>query len=148
MTITDIIGIVLIVVALFLIVSILLQSGKDKSLSGTIAGGNSSSDTYYGKNKGKASDRILSKVTAITAVIFAALVLVCFIIQPSSDKANDVLSNDSTTPAANTTTVADGTTVSSETTVPDDSDVTEPSSDSVAEETEGSETTVAESDAE
>ena len=45
-----VIGIILIVSALFLVVAVLLQSGKDKGLSGTISG--SASDTYYGKNKG------------------------------------------------------------------------------------------------
>ena len=96
-------GIILLVAAVFLIVAILLQSGKDKSLSGAITGG--SSDTYYGQNKKSTSDRILGKVTAIVAVIFAALVLVSFIIQPSADKADEVSEND--TKAEDTVPVSD-----------------------------------------
>ena len=45
-----VIGIILIASAIFLIVAVLLQSGKDKGLSGALSG--SSSDTFYGKNKG------------------------------------------------------------------------------------------------
>ena len=43
------IGIILLLAALFLIVAVLLQSGKDKGLSGSISGG--SSDTYFGKTR-------------------------------------------------------------------------------------------------
>ncbi len=97
------IGIILIASALFLIVAVLLQSGKDKGLSGTVAG--SSSDTYYGKNKGSSMDRFLSKVTTVIAVIFVVLVFVSFIIQDDTDlKVN--FDNATTTEA---TTTDDGT---------------------------------------
>ena len=73
------IGVILIVAAIFLVVAVLLQSGKDKKLSGAIGG--TSSDTYYGKNKGSGKDALLNKLTTIVAIVFTALVLVSFIIQ-------------------------------------------------------------------
>lgn len=78
-----IIGIILIASALFLIVAVLLQSGKDKGLSGAVSG--SSSDTYYGKNKGSSMDRFLSKATTVIAVIFVVVVLISFVIQDDED---------------------------------------------------------------
>ena len=62
------IGIILLLAALFLIVAVLLQSGKDKGLSGSISGG--SSDTYFGKNKGKSRERKLNTLTIVVAVVF------------------------------------------------------------------------------
>ena len=72
-----ILGIVLLLMAIFLVVAILMQSGKDKRLSGTIAGG---AETFFGKSKASTMDKILSKVTTIVAIIFAVLVLVMYII--------------------------------------------------------------------
>ena len=77
-----VIGILLIISALFLVIAVMLQDGKDKSLSGAIAGG---SDTFYGKNKGKSTDRLLSRITMIIAIVFASLVLVSFVIQDDTD---------------------------------------------------------------
>lgn len=56
-----------IIVAIALIVIVLMQSGKSAGLSGSIAGG---AETFFGKNKGKTIDAILSKVTSAAAVIF------------------------------------------------------------------------------
>ncbi|HOM01622.1 MAG TPA: preprotein translocase subunit SecG [Acetivibrio sp.] len=50
-----------------LIVIVLLQSGKQAGLSGSIAGG---AETFFGKNKGKTIDAILSKYTAVAAIGF------------------------------------------------------------------------------
>ena len=41
------IGIVLILAAIFLVVAVLMQSGKSHNLSGTIAGG---AETFFGKS--------------------------------------------------------------------------------------------------
>ncbi len=71
-------GIILIVAAVFLIFAVLMQSGKAKKLSGSIAGG---SETFFGKQKGKAIDKILSKLTTIVAVCFVVLVVVVYVIQ-------------------------------------------------------------------
>lgn len=54
-------------VAIVLIVIVLLQSGKSFGLSGSIAGG---AETFFGKNKGRTLDALLSKLTTIFAVIF------------------------------------------------------------------------------
>lgn len=78
-----VIGIILIVAAIFLVVAVLLQAGKDKGLSGAISG--SASDTYYGKNKGSSRDKILSKLTTVVSVVFVLLVLVSFVIQDDTD---------------------------------------------------------------
>ena len=71
-----IIGIVLLIMAIFLVAAILMQSGKDKRLSGTIAGG---AETFFGKTKASTMDKMLSKVTTIVAIVFAVLVLVLLI---------------------------------------------------------------------
>ncbi|MBQ7953752.1 MAG: preprotein translocase subunit SecG [Clostridia bacterium] len=55
------------IVAIALIAIVLMQSGKSAGLSGSIAGG---AETFFGKNKGKTIDAILSKVTAAAAIIF------------------------------------------------------------------------------
>ena len=72
-----IIGIALLLMAVFLVVSILMQSGKDKRLSGTIAGG---AETFFGKEKASTMDKMLSKVTTIVAIVFAVLVVVMYMI--------------------------------------------------------------------
>ena len=68
----------LVVMAIFLLVVVLMQSGKDTRLSGTISG---SSDTYYGQNKGKSRDRVLSILTTVVAIIFVVLVVVFYVLQ-------------------------------------------------------------------
>ena len=94
-----ILGIVLLVAALFLIVAVLMQSGKSRKLSGAIAGG---AETFFGKEKGKAIDKKLSKLTAIVAVVFVVLTLVAFLIQDQTnyDAWLDILNQ--TTPVTTT----------------------------------------------
>ena len=53
--------------ALFLIVVILLQSGKKAGLSGAIAGG---ADTFMSRNKAKGLDAKLAKNTKWVAIAF------------------------------------------------------------------------------
>ena len=74
-----VIGVILIVAAIFLVIAVLLQSGKDKKLSGAIGG--TSSDTYYGKNKGSSKDALLNKLTIVVSIVFVAIVLLSFIMQ-------------------------------------------------------------------
>jgi preprotein translocase subunit SecG len=73
-----ILGIALIVMAVFLVIVVLMQSGKDKRLSGTIGGG--SADTYYGQNKGKSRDKIIARLTTIVAAVFTVLVVVSYVL--------------------------------------------------------------------
>lgn len=72
------IGIVLIIAAVFLVVAVLMQSGKSHNLSGTIAGG---AETFFGKSKASTMDKKLSKLTTIVAVVFTVLVLVSYLTQ-------------------------------------------------------------------
>ena len=58
-----------IIVALALIAIVLMQSGKTAGLSGSISGG---AETFFGKNKGKTIDAILSKITSAAAIVFLA----------------------------------------------------------------------------
>lgn len=77
-------GIILLIFAVFLTVAVLMQSGKSHHLSGAIAGG---AETFFGKNKGKTIDKMLSKLTSIVAVCFAVLVIIVFVIQDDNDLA-------------------------------------------------------------
>lgn len=68
---------VMVVLAVFLVIAVLMQSGKDSQLSGTIAGG---AETFFGKTKGKTADRILAKLTTAVSIVFAVLVLVIYVL--------------------------------------------------------------------
>ena len=75
-----VIGIILLVLAAALIALVLLQSGKDKKLSGAIAGG---ADTFYGKSKTATKDKLLSTLTMVIGILFAVLVVVMYVlVQP------------------------------------------------------------------
>jgi len=76
------IGIILIISALFLIVAVLMQQGKNHNLSGTIAGG---AETFFGKSKASSIDKKLSKLTTIVAIVFTLLVLVSYLMQDTTD---------------------------------------------------------------
>lgn len=56
-----------IILAIVLITVVLLQSGKDAGLSGTISGG---AETFFGKNKARTLDGMLSRVTTVVAILF------------------------------------------------------------------------------
>ena len=71
-------GIILVVLAVAVVACVLVQSGKDKSLSSTITGG--ASDSFFSKGKGKSKDKILSTVTTILTVIFAIVAVALVII--------------------------------------------------------------------
>ena len=68
-----VIGACLLLLAVVLVAIILKQTGKDKSLSGTIAGG---AETFYGQSKGTHQDRILQKLTIVLSVVFVILAIV------------------------------------------------------------------------
>jgi preprotein translocase subunit SecG len=72
-----ILGIAILIFALFIIISVLMQHGKSKHLSGTIAGG---AETFFGKERGKTIDKVLSTVTSVVAVIFVIAVIVLYIV--------------------------------------------------------------------
>ena len=56
-----------VIISVILIVSVLMQHGKQQGLSGAIAGG---AETFFGKNKGRTIDAVLKKVTAVVAILF------------------------------------------------------------------------------
>ena len=72
-----VLGILLIVLAVALVILVLMQSGKDKGLSGTIAGG---AETFFGKSKGSSMEKILSRITIAVSIVLVALVLVMLIL--------------------------------------------------------------------
>ncbi len=71
-----VLGIIVIAVAAFLITFVLLQSGKDKRLSGTIAG---AAETFFAKGKSKTRDKIFARITTVLSFVFVVLVVVLYI---------------------------------------------------------------------
>ena len=65
-----IVSIIMVILAIFLVAVVLLQSGKTAGLSGAISGG---ADTFLSKNKAKSLDAKLAKSTKWVAIAF----LVC-----------------------------------------------------------------------
>ena len=84
-------GILLLLSALFLIAAVLLQNGKSKG-TGVVTGG---AETFFGKTKGKAIDKMLSKLTTIIAIAFVILVVVVYVFQdkPNRDAQDDALND-------------------------------------------------------
>jgi preprotein translocase subunit SecG len=68
-------GIIVVVMAVFLIIAVLLQSGKDTHMSGAITG---SADTFFGQSKANTWDRTLSKLTIVVSTIFAIAVILMY----------------------------------------------------------------------
>ena len=66
-----------IIITIILIAVVLLQSGKQAGLSGSIAGG---SETFFGKNKGRTIDAILGKWTSVVAVLFLVTSVALFLL--------------------------------------------------------------------
>lgn len=72
-----ILGIVLGLLSLALVFAVLMQPGKDKRLSGAIAGG---ADTFFSKGKAGKMDQFLAKMTVVMCVAFFVLILVLYCI--------------------------------------------------------------------
>lgn len=73
-----IIGGILIALVVALVALILMQTGKDKSLSSTIAGG--SADTYFGKSGGSTKEKLLTRFTIVGSILFVVLSVVLMIL--------------------------------------------------------------------
>lgn len=71
-------GILLLAASLIIIVLVILQEVKQQGME-TITG--SSSDSYYGKNKGRTRDALLAKITKIAAIAFFVFVLLANLFQ-------------------------------------------------------------------
>jgi len=65
--------IILLIASVILILTVLLQESKSDGVSGAIAGG---AEQLFGKKKSSGYDDMLSKATAVTAVIYLAVTLV------------------------------------------------------------------------
>ena len=72
-----IMGILLLVLSLGLVVAVMLQSGKDKKLSGAIAGG---ADTFFGNCKSGRKDRTLRILTTVLSTVFFVLIVALYCI--------------------------------------------------------------------
>ena len=69
-------GIILLVMAVFLMIAVMLQSGKDKK-SGVISGG---AETFFGKSNVTTADKILNRLTIAVSVVFALVVIVMYVV--------------------------------------------------------------------
>lgn len=67
-----IVGILLLIAALVMIVTVLLQSSEQNGL-GAIGG---AAETFFGKNKAKGIEAKLALITKICAIVFVALSVV------------------------------------------------------------------------
>ena len=132
-----VLGVILLIAAVFLIISVLMQNGKAHNLSGTIAGG---AETFFGKNKGSTMDKMLSKVTSIVAVVFCVIVVIMYVVQDDTDYSS-IITPSTDTVAADTT---DGTETSGTETDGTETDATETDGT----ETDAAETTTAQAEAE
>lgn len=65
--------VVMALVSIFLIVSVLLQSGNSDGLSGSIAGG---AEQLFGKKKSSPYEALLKKLTVVAAVLFIVVSLI------------------------------------------------------------------------
>ncbi len=85
-----VLGIILLVFAVFLIVAIIIQSNKsEKGLSGAITGG--SADTFYGRNKGKDKNKVLAIITIVVAALFIVSVLTVYVFQYDLSELNNTI---------------------------------------------------------
>lgn len=75
-----------IVIAAVLIVTVLMQHGKQQGLSGAIAGG---AETFFGKNKGRTIDAMLKKFTTVFATLFIISSLALTALSAAELKANN-----------------------------------------------------------
>ncbi len=74
---TTALTIVHVILCVVLITIVLMQSGSEKGLSGSIGGG---AETFFGKNGGRTLDALLAKCTSAVAVLFIVTSIVLTII--------------------------------------------------------------------
>ncbi len=70
-------GGVLLAMALFLVIAVMMQSGKDKMLSGAIGGG---AETFFSKGKATRTEKVLSRLTTVVSILFVISVVVMYIV--------------------------------------------------------------------
>ena len=70
------VGILLLLVALVMIVTVLLQSSERSGL-GAVSG---AAETFFGKNKAKGMEAKLALITKISAIVFVLLAIVMMLV--------------------------------------------------------------------
>ena len=71
-------GIILVLLALVIIFLVLVQESNQQGLSGAISGG--SSESFFGKNKGRTDEAKKAFFTKVLAVVFMVLALVTVLV--------------------------------------------------------------------
>lgn len=70
-----VIAVINVLISIGLILLVIFQEGNSKGL-GAIGGG---AETFFGKSKGRSIDAILKKLTTFTAIAFAAVTIVLYL---------------------------------------------------------------------
>ncbi|MBC8536461.1 preprotein translocase subunit SecG [Feifania hominis] len=68
-----IVSIIQLICAIAIIVAVMMQDDKEGGMSGVISGG--SSESFFGRNKGKTKGAMLGKITILAGVVFVGLTL-------------------------------------------------------------------------
>ena len=76
-----VIGVLLLIAAVFLIIAVLMQNGQQHKV-GAIQGG---AETFFGKSKGSAIDKLLNRLTTIVAIAFCVIVILMYVFQDDVD---------------------------------------------------------------
>lgn len=79
--IANVLIILMTVISIAIIVVVMMQEGETGGVS-AISGG--SSDTFYGKNKGRSKEQILKRVTLILGAAMLVISVIFFIIKPTA----------------------------------------------------------------
>ena len=79
-TIANVMIILMTVISIAIIVVVMMQEGETGGVS-AISGG--SSDTFYGKNKGRSKEQILKRVTLILGAVMLVISVVFFVVKPT-----------------------------------------------------------------
>lgn len=88
-----VIAIIQLIVAIALVVSILLQSGRGGGLAGSLGGGTTGMSSVFG---GRGAGDFLTKVTAVLAIVFVVLTVLINIVstKPSTKKPQSVIATE------------------------------------------------------
>ena len=76
---TTVFTVIQLLTCVFLIVVVLLQSGKSSGLSSVVSG--NSAETFFGKGKSKSLDSVLARMTKWVGIAFVALTLILTLVK-------------------------------------------------------------------
>ena len=77
--IANVLMILMTVISVAIVVIVMMQEGETGGVS-AISGG--SSDTFYGKNKGRSKEQILKRITLILGAVMLVISVVFFLVKP------------------------------------------------------------------